>query len=1367
MTYDSNNLTVTEQQEGTGAGDYPIVTRTYYYPDNLGSTFTEDNTWIIGREKGTATWRYPGTGLDVVVLGMKRTTYPILSPFRPSLHERLLFPEAGYACRNPGDPFASAPCTSAGRWIALLQNPTYDAYGNLIYAEGMTTPTHPNKHKTTWTYDDAYQGLVRTETRRRDNPDGTLAATYTRSITYDAAGRPLIVTDENGWVRTMRYDVFGRVTSIAEPDATSTCVIGRTSTGALVNGPCTHEWNYPELGRAPGVPLLSTEGYRVQHRAHSGPSQVHLVERFLDGFGSERLRVDRSGAGVINVESFATYSNGLPVRWQSLPYRSGDVRQYVKTLQDQRGRPVSIDRVNASFSPIRNILRYGYGACREGSNVVGSLVSRQGPVAGQRIDACLDARGLVRSATDGRGNATRYRYDTALNLIEVTLPTKQDFVRFTYDGWGRRTSEDDAAGAGFTLYTYDDGGNLTARTQYPAGGGQTAPTSSVSFRYDGLDRVIAELDSNGNTQVTYRYDERPPAGASYRTHPNGRLSSVTDPTGTTLFAYDARGRIHRTESTVIGLADRFVRQREFDDQGRPTQQTFPAGLADEAVEKRTYSVDGLLIQMEHNKVVYAAYAGHNARKQPRTVSVYRDPASGVFADTTTYTYDDDARVRRISTTSRAGSLLLDDGYGYDNSGNLTSIKDARRQAQSVSNGIDTSRTFSSLGYDNLDRLISAESTLGGVTRYDYDLLGNVRVDGPDVVSQVACPATCGTQRCITSTRGQATQWVACHDSEGKRTRFIDHATAPATQWTYGYDYRGRLNAVARDGVEQERYAYNFAGLRTWRATRLPTTRLTTWSFGDYEIQQNSGDPTKVSRSWHVGSVATLTAGDLIKGQTNRDTVLLGRQGPYSGNLLHGNAQDIYLKVADRLGTTALVTSRADGNPVTRHWFDPWGVQRTQCGGTSCGSLGVATVASGYTGQAHDNASGLVYLRARYYDPRSKRFLTPDDRVTGNGLTAQGFNRFSYVQNNPSRYIDPTGHKEGSCITHPDGSKTCDAFWDLNDESQREIEQRMIENLRDLAARGGVRRGVNTERREERSLTPPRDIRWWKEILTVERAQEWLISHYPQLIPADRVISVGIGDPGKGNTGATDHITGNVTIAPNLLPHHLIDTLAHELLHARDPFWERIQQNMLQVLTTDLTPRHKAIYLAGLAISSHYQVEQRNGGQPVQPGGDRRLGCHIFSQRRFFPRVGILRRMTRGRLVALLSLAMMLSGSSNECTRTAVAVKTVSEALSIYEERHGRYPATLEALTQNAVLQTVPSGAWETPLIYRTGGTSSTFELRSAGADGIEGTGDDITAADPYAKCSIGVKRGKRGQARIFSQWQLSLLSDGLPRDMSV
>jgi RHS repeat-associated protein len=62
----------------------------------------------------------------------------------------------------------------------------------------------------------------------------------------------------------------------------------------------------------------------------------------------------------------------------------------------------------------------------------------------------------------------------------------------------------------------------------------------------------------------------------------------------------------------------------------------------------------------------------------------------------------------------------------------------------------------------------------------------------------------------------------------------------------------------------------------------------------------------------------------------------------------------------------------------------------------------------FTGEQVDNELGLVYLRARYYDPVLGRFLGRD-HFAGYRTSTQSLNRFIYTQNNPVRLTDPSGN----------------------------------------------------------------------------------------------------------------------------------------------------------------------------------------------------------------------------------------------------------------------------------------------------------------------------------------------------------------------
>src|SRR5260370_34817298 len=75
----------------------------------------------------------------------------------------------------------------------------------------------------------------------------------------------------------------------------------------------------------------------------------------------------------------------------------------------------------------------------------------------------------------------------------------------------------------------------------------------------------------------------------------------------------------------------------------------------------------------------------------------------------------------------------------------------------------------------------------------------------------------------------------------------------------------------------------------------------------------------------------------------------------------------------------------------------------------------------FTGQQRDNETGLDYFEARYYASTQGRF-TSADRVGGHTEDPQTLDRYSYVENNPERFTDPTGLD--FYLTCEKDSKTC-------------------------------------------------------------------------------------------------------------------------------------------------------------------------------------------------------------------------------------------------------------------------------------------------------------------------------------------------------
>jgi RHS repeat-associated protein len=68
---------------------------------------------------------------------------------------------------------------------------------------------------------------------------------------------------------------------------------------------------------------------------------------------------------------------------------------------------------------------------------------------------------------------------------------------------------------------------------------------------------------------------------------------------------------------------------------------------------------------------------------------------------------------------------------------------------------------------------------------------------------------------------------------------------------------------------------------------------------------------------------------------------------------------------------------------------------------------VPGVTLGFTGHEQEDDLGLINMKGRIYDPTTMRFLSADPLVA-RPLRSQGFNRYSYSNNSPFRWIDPTG-----------------------------------------------------------------------------------------------------------------------------------------------------------------------------------------------------------------------------------------------------------------------------------------------------------------------------------------------------------------------
>jgi RHS repeat-associated protein len=118
-----------------------------------------------------------------------------------------------------------------------------------------------------------------------------------------------------------------------------------------------------------------------------------------------------------------------------------------------------------------------------------------------------------------------------------------------------------------------------------------------------------------------------------------------------------------------------------------------------------------------------------------------------------------------------------------------------------------------------------------------------------------------------------------------------------------------------------------------------------------------------------------------------------------GRISQVGASETHYYLSDGLGSTMALTD-ADGDVVNDYDYDVFGALRDSS----------SSQANNFTfaGEQVDGSTGLQYLRARYYDMASGRFLSTDD-FPGFKEMPSSQNLFAYVAANPTTFIDPWGY----------------------------------------------------------------------------------------------------------------------------------------------------------------------------------------------------------------------------------------------------------------------------------------------------------------------------------------------------------------------
>ena len=285
-------------------------------------------------------------------------------------------------------------------------------------------------------------------------------------------------------------------------------------------------------------------------------------------------------------------------------------------------------------------------------------------------------------------------------------------------------------------------------------------------------------------------------------------------------------------------------------------------------------------------------------------------------------------------------------------------------------------TSSTTGYthDDAGRL-TQESGAYGTIAYGYDNVGNRLTR---TVSGSATPALANSTTVNTyDANDRLTSGAHSYDFDGNEL-LVNGVQA-------SYDFENHL--VQLGTRDYTAYAYDADGNRLSVSTRL-------WA------------PAAVP----AGAVAGTTTFYLVDPAATYARVVLESIGGYSptryeygDDLLRmvgtGGASSYYLY--DGLGSTRQLTD-ANGVVTDGYLYDAFGVGLARTGSTVNSFL--------FQGQQYDAASGAYYLRARYYDQNSGRFISQDP-LAGSGDDPASLHRYLYASGDPVNRFDPGGQSD--------------------------------------------------------------------------------------------------------------------------------------------------------------------------------------------------------------------------------------------------------------------------------------------------------------------------------------------------------------------
>jgi len=706
----------------------------------------------------------------------------------------------------------------------------------------------------------------------------------------------------------------------------------------------------------------------------------------------------------------------------------------------------SQNNLTHSVDPLGNPTTFGY-------NAQFSLTGQTNG-AGDWVNYTYNSDGTLHTRADNGGTNT-YTYDSTYGqLNSITYPGSLGSESFITSAQGDITSHTDARGF-VSTFGYNNRRQLT---------NSVAPTNLVSqISYDSIGNAMKMTDPRGNVTsntwsatrhllattlpatsqgtpiVTNAYDSRdllvktagPLQNPTFYTNDvDGRLVSVTDPVlRTTAFSFDADGR----KLTSVNAANETTSQ-SWDARGSLLKLTDIAGhfstcaydaagnqivLTNRNGKKWQFQFDGA--NRLTNTITPLGRSTSLAFNHQGLVATTKDPAS----QSTSFYYD--AKGRLTNRTDNVGTTL----YGHDANGNQTSVTengntnawtyDAYNRASSyrdvfgnliqyrydasgnVTNLIYPGRKNVYYAYDSLNRMTNVTDWSGRKSSITYDLNSHV--------TSIIRPN--GTYRTISyDAAGQATNimeqmsnslpiaifkynWANSGSMGWEFAAPLPHnVTVPARNMTYDDDNRlatvnGGNVTVDNDG----NLTYgpltndNFVACSFDARNRLLTAGGVTNVYDDENNRMGQSYGTN-SVSYVINPNAKLPQVlERIKNDVTTYYI-------YEAGLLYEvtDTNALYYHY-DYRGSTVALTD--DNGPVTgRIEYSLYGLMSYRIGNTDTPFL-----FNGRYGVQSDG-NGLLYVRARCYNPYLCRFVSQDPSGFAGGL-----NWFAYANGNPVSYGD--------------------------------------------------------------------------------------------------------------------------------------------------------------------------------------------------------------------------------------------------------------------------------------------------------------------------------------------------------------------------